>query len=269
MLQQNKLDELFEILEEARSSIKYKPEDIFSPRKKFILINSTIFTALIFFIPSVFALYYGVTSTSPTNWLRDTLVLSGYIAAITTIAYPSLVLILFLSEEWKSRKDPLKGVILYYKFSLHKYAAIVNRLQGIDKETLEYGLLQYRHTWSRFDRLILPLIGEFPKIGLFPAFFALAISADKLINGRLESVFLPLVAILGGIYIFAFIASLLREKPDQIIALLEHAIKYSKDPGHQASQSQGTGDSDGSGASTTAQAITGGERTETSPTAPA
>ncbi|PPT73377.1 hypothetical protein XaplCFBP3122_20775 [Xanthomonas arboricola pv. populi] len=108
-------------------------------------------------------------------------------------------------------------------------AQFLGRLAKFDKITLEYGLLQYKHRWSTVDGRVSLLVGDIRKIGIFPAFAAAAISVTIL--AKQDSSFMlwaPLI-LTCCFYLIAFYATGRRERPDQVIALLELVIRHAKE----------------------------------------
>ena len=104
------------------------------------------------------------------------------------------------------------------------------RLQSFNRATLEYAQLQYRHSWTSFDKRVSILAGDLRKIGLFPALAAIAMSAGTLL-GENSNVYLCVPLILAGsFYLIAFFALAQRERSDQVIALLEYAVSHTHDP---------------------------------------
>jgi hypothetical protein len=59
------------------------------------------------------------------------------------------------------------------KKDLHLDEKFITRLLRFDKETLAYGLLQYRYRWSFAEGRIVLISGELRKLGIFPALAAL------------------------------------------------------------------------------------------------
>ncbi|KCX01666.1 hypothetical protein DK27_04115 [Xanthomonas arboricola pv. pruni] len=107
-------------------------------------------------------------------------------------------------------------------------AQFIGRLAEFDKITLEYGLLQYKHRWSTVDGRVSLLVGDIRKIGIFPAFAAAAISVTILAKqGSSFMLWAPLI-LTCCFYLLAFYAIGRRERPDQVIALIELAIRYVK-----------------------------------------
>jgi hypothetical protein len=116
------------------------------------------------------------------------------------------------------------------KDALYRDAEFIKQLLTFDKATLAYGLLQYSFRWSTHERDMAALVGDLRKLGLFPALAALfiSISAAILFKGDSNPSLLFLrdfVAIVVIFYAMAFLA-LSRERPKQVIQLLEYAIQH-------------------------------------------
>ncbi|HEY4545578.1 MAG TPA: hypothetical protein VIG90_04005 [Pedomonas sp.] len=112
---------------------------------------------------------------------------------------------------------------------LHSDSNFLAQLGAFDKAILEYGLIQYRHCWDSFDGRVSLLGGDLRKLGLFPAFAAATLSAASLLEQD-SNVFLWVPLILAiCFYLVVCVAGVHRERPQQVIALLEFAIRRSED----------------------------------------
>lgn len=102
---------------------------------------------------------------------------------------------------------------------------ITEELWTFDKATLAYGLLQYRHRWSSQEGRAAVLAGDLRKLGLFPAWVALSISAAALKEDSNLILWLPIIAaaVFHTLAVVAFVSS---ERPRQVILVLEYAIQH-------------------------------------------
>ncbi|WP_235857404.1 hypothetical protein [Xanthomonas cissicola] len=107
-------------------------------------------------------------------------------------------------------------------------AQFLVRLAEFDKITLEYGLLHYKHRWSTVDGRVSLLVGDIRKIGIFPAFAAAATSCHYPSQAR--QYFHAVGALDPGLLFLSdrFYATGRRERPDQVIALLELVIRHER-----------------------------------------
>lgn len=111
-------------------------------------------------------------------------------------------------------------------------ARFLPRLLEFGKPTLEYGLVQYQHCWGSTDGRLSLFSGDLRKLGLFPALAAVTVSAASLLKQD-SNLFLWVPAILAACcYLLVCIVSFQRERPQQVIALLEFAIRLAE---HKAS----------------------------------
>lgn len=188
--------------------------------------------SLIGLLPLVFASLWlparwqrlGITPSE----LHDALLAVDWLSVFFLVVLTTTFIARLLYIAWH-RKELVPYLNPSMKDALHRDAEFIKQLLTFDKATLAYGLLQYRHRWSSSERFIALLVGDYRKLGLFPAWAALLISAATLFKGDSNPFLLflwDLVAILVILYLMAFVASLLREKPQHVIQLLEFAIQH-------------------------------------------
>lgn len=111
------------------------------------------------------------------------------------------------------------------KDKLHRDAEFIKQLLKFDKAALTYGLLWYRHRWSSPEGRVGLLVGDLRKLGLFPALAALIISIATLCKEDSNPYLWGPAAIAAGFYLMALLI-LSRERPQQVIQLLEYAIEH-------------------------------------------
>ncbi len=112
-------------------------------------------------------------------------------------------------------------------------AKFTTQLLRFNKATLAYGLLKYRHRWSSRDDRIAVLTGDLRKVGLLPALaalLALFISAAAIFfkedsNPLLFFVW-DFVVVVVIFYMMALYGLVSRERPQQVIELLEFTIQH-------------------------------------------
>lgn len=131
----------------------------------------------------------------------------------------------FFATTWHLRKQHSSIMLTVLKNDLHHDMGFITELWKIDKTTLAYGLIQYRHRWSSFERR-LALLNRKP--GLF-AVVAILISLSAAIlleekDSHLLYWGLGLAAVI--LYAAKFKAFVSLERPKQVIQLLEYAIQH-------------------------------------------
>jgi hypothetical protein len=147
------------------------------------------------------------------------LVLLPFVSLVTVSASSFYVM-------WRHRKQPYSPMWVALENDLHRDAKWIKQLWTFDKATLAYGLLQYRHHWSSLEGRAAVLAGDLRKLGLFPAWAALAVVAATLRKEDSELFLWGPVIVAAIFYLMAFVAFLSRERPNQVIQLLEYAIQH-------------------------------------------
>lgn len=123
---------------------------------------------------------------------------------------------------WKRQKRSMKTLL---SEDVLRDAHYVSLLSRFDRDTLDYGLIQYRHRWRSFDGRVAILAGNLRSLGLFPAAFSANLAAIGLYEKNVSIwLWLPLV-LMTVFHVVAMIASIHRERPDQVIELLEHVLR--------------------------------------------
>lgn len=126
---------------------------------------------------------------------------------------------------WRHRKQRFPGLLARIKLDIQADANFLTHLHGYDKATLEYALLQYRHRWNVFDGRVGLLTGDLRKLGLFPALTASAMAASTLLkNDSNMYLWMPLI-LAACFYLVAFHAHGRRERPQQVVDLIDYAIR--------------------------------------------
>lgn len=127
---------------------------------------------------------------------------------------------------WRHRKQRFPGLLARIKLDIQADANFLTQLQSYDKPTLEYALLQYRYRWNVFDGRVGLLTGDLRKLGLFPALTASAMAASTLLkNDSNMYLWMPLI-LAACFYLVAFHAHGRRERPQQVVDLLDYAIGH-------------------------------------------
>lgn len=154
--------------------------------------------------------------------LPDALLL-GYCLSLNLIfvlvIVPISIFIKWHRKEFGRYLNPSK------KDKLHRDAQFIEQLLKFDKATLTYGLLWYRHHWSSPEGRVGLFVGDLRKLGLFPALAALIISIATLFKEDSNPYLWGPVVIVATFYLLAFLV-FSRERPQQVIQLLEYAIQH-------------------------------------------
>lgn len=173
-------------------------------------------------------------------WWRPELTTLEFDDALLVIAYLFAILLLvllmtpsayFLYFKWH-RKQLAPYVSASLENALHRDSEFIKQLSTFNKATLAYGLLQYRHGHSSSEHRATAFIGDLRKLGLLPACLALFISLGSiatLFKGDKNPFFLFLAEFslaLVILYLMASLGFLSRERPQQVIQLLEYAIQH-------------------------------------------
>ena len=102
----------------------------------------------------------------------------------------------------------------------------LRRLFAFDNVALEYALLHYQRHWGIFDGRLSVFICDLRSIYLFPALILSSVAATMLLQPD-SNLTLWGSSILGCcLYLRLFSAVGQRERPEQVIALLECAVRY-------------------------------------------
>lgn len=219
MLEIERLNELFGLLETMTQAKTSYPES--SPKMQRLqkhFIRGCLFTASVFVVlalglaawqhyegPAHPAFYYVLLSV------------------------PLIPLVLFVWMNFNialdQRRQHSSIMLTALKKDLHRDAEFVTRLLKFDKATLAYGLVQYRHRWSSFERRLAALAR---KPGLFAVVAVLIyLSAALLLEEKDSYLLLWGLGIAAVIlYAEAFEAFISLERPKQVIKLLEYAIQH-------------------------------------------
>jgi hypothetical protein len=225
MLETERLNDLFTLLDEMTQSKisdpKFAPPLIMQRLEKYSR-NGFLFTALVFFVLAAWGLLYGTQRTG----FHDAL-LAVYLIFLV-LAFVSLTAVTASSLHflWHHRKQPFSPMLTALKNDLHRDEKFITQLWTFDKATLAYGLLQYRHRWLSFEGRVAGLAGNLRKLGLFPAWAAISMSAITLFkedSNLLLSVPLTVAAIFSLVALGALVSL---ERPQQVIQLLEYAIQH-------------------------------------------
>ncbi|MEO6561858.1 MAG: hypothetical protein ABIN99_02265 [Nitrosospira sp.] len=232
MLKNKKLDDLSRLLEEMT---QLKIGDPILAKLTLIMRGLAIYFLFVL-LPSVFALFWRYLErqqlgTTPPGFHNTQLVVDWLIAVYLIISILILIVSISYITWYNKRLAPYTLPSLEY--ILRRDAEFITRLLMFDKVTLAYALLQYRHRWSTAEACAAAFVGDLRKLGLIPALaalIALLISATTLLkedsNPFVWGGVVTIVAIFVIYNVMAFAAFLSRQRPQQVIQLLEHAIQH-------------------------------------------
>lgn len=227
MLETEKLDDLSRLLEEMT-----QPEISYPKFAPLLIMWRLLKYFLIGFLLTVIALFALVRwrqrlETTPPGF-HDDLLAVYLLLVVLFLAIVTTLIFGFLYITWH-RKQLVPYLFPSLKNTLHRDAKLITQLWTFDKATLVYGLLKYRHRWLSSEGRVAALVGDFRKLGLFPALAALFISAATLFkedSNPFLSFLWDFLAIVAIFYLIVFVALLSRERPQQVIQLLEYAIQH-------------------------------------------
>lgn len=227
MIKPASLNELFSLLNEM--TLAKHGENAFSPSKNFQLTEHILIISYLSSLLALVALIF-YTREFDTPPLVDQATFLLYITNIVlSIAYLLTIIIGIAQILWKQRKNPYSAIMQRLNYGLHGDLPFLSQLQKFDTATLQYALIQYRQSWGISENRVSLLTGNLRKLGLFPALAAASISASTLMKDD-SSFLLWLPVVLAAVFsIIGFIALGQRERPQQVIELLEYAIETSKE----------------------------------------
>ncbi|HDZ47068.1 hypothetical protein LCGC14_0154390 [marine sediment metagenome] len=227
MLKPTTLNELFTLLNEM--TLAKHGENTFSPSKNFQTIEKMLITAyLCSLLILVSAAIYVREFIEATEALQVILYLYLFNLALS-IAYLVTITLGLISIFWKQRKTPYSAIMYRLSLDMQGDADFLKKLYNFEKHILEYGLIQYRQSWGISENRVFLLAGNLRNLGLFPALAAASIGASKLIQeGSSLPLWLPII--LAAVFsIMGAYALGQRERPQQVIELLEYAVQHSKE----------------------------------------
>ena len=213
MLEAERLNVLFSLLEEMtqskNSDLKLAPSPVVQRLERYPLIGSLL-AALVFL---GLVLWQRLDDTPPPAGFHDVLLVVYLLLVL--LPFVSLVTVSTSSfyVMWRHRKQPYSPMWITLENDLHRDAKWIRQLWTLDKATLAYGLLQYRHSWSSLEGRAAVLAGDLRKLGLFPAWAALSMAAATLLKEDSELFLWGPVILAGTFYLMAFIAFLSTGSP--------------------------------------------------------
>lgn len=223
MIKKSELNELFSLLNQM--TLAKHGEVELSPSKQFhlaekILIITYLLSLLILVIAAIYA--QKINDTPQANQAVFYLYLLNIGLSIT---YLGTIIIGTAHILWAQRKNPYSSIMQRLNQNMHGDITFVSRLSHFEKQTLKYGLIQYRQSWGVSENRVSLLAGNLRKLGLFPALAASSIAASTLMrDGGNFPLWLPIV-LAATFSIIGFFALGQRERPQQVIELIEYVIQ--------------------------------------------
>lgn len=222
MLQTENINELFHCLEEITTS--KRPESIFqiSPKMKrlenrFILASAASFTLLV-------ALAWRSNSHPLGGCISIIFILSYILTILLSFIYSLLSIYNTALPLWKIRKTPFFVILKNLQHDLLKDAEPLHRLLAFDRKLLEYGLIQYRHCWSTFNNRLVTVFGGPLQLRLLPVLVTgLAAALNPTNQGGIYA-WLVFICV-TFLSLFTLTMAVRGERPQQVISLLEYAIR--------------------------------------------
>ncbi len=185
-------------------------------------IRGFLFTALVLLVLAVVLVAWQHHGITPPPGFYGAVLIVNLILQVLGIVYVMTV----VATAWWDGKQYFPAMLIALKNDLHHDEKFITRLWKFDKETLAYGLLQYRHRWSFAEGRVALIAGDLRKLGLFPAIAALLISAATLLKEDSNAfVWFPVIVI-TILYLVALYVLDSLERPKQVIQLLEYAIQH-------------------------------------------
>lgn len=249
MLQHRKLDALFQLLEEmtlcSRETAMPALARWMQRIEKWLMAGFA--GSMILLVGAVF--WYWSRLHQPAHHVAvPILVTVIYLAGMAfAILYMLTAIVGLMSVMWRQRHERFPGMLARVKQDLLGDTDFLARLQRFDKPTLEYGLIQYRHSYGIMDGRIALFAGDIRKIGLFPALTTAAMAAATLLKDNINAPFLWTPLILAcSFYLVGAVAIGQRERVGQVIALVEYSVGHADelpktclDAGTPASHAEG------------------------------
>ncbi|MCC5883801.1 MAG: hypothetical protein JJU25_14365 [Halomonas sp.] len=226
MIKPASLNELFSLLNEM--TLAKHRENAFSPSKNFQLAEHTLIISYLSSLLVLVALIFYTREFDTSPQANQAAFLLYIINIGLSITYLLTIIIGIAIILWKQRKNPYSAIMQRLNHDLHGDLPFLSQLQKFDTSTLQYALIQYRQSWGISENRVSLLAGNLRKLGLFPALAAASISASTLMKeGTSFPLWLPII-LAAAFSIIGFIALGQRERPQQVIELLEYAIETSK-----------------------------------------
>jgi hypothetical protein len=221
MLETERLNELFTLLDEMTQSKTSNPEVtpplILQNLKKY----SLLLTVPVFFVLIAWS-HYGTQHTG----FHYVLLAVYLIFLLLALVYLTSVTAIPLHFLWRHRKQPFSPMLTALKNDLNRDEKFITDLWAFEKATLDYGLLHYRHCWLSFEGRVEGLAGNLRKLGLFPAWAAISVSAITFIKEDIDLLLWAPLTIAALFSVVALYSLVSLERPQQVIKLLEYAIQY-------------------------------------------
>lgn len=230
MPDEDKLSALFQLLKEMTVPPRKNASRLPMPLMRRIANGMMIALVAVTFLLVIAVASYRFHSPVPSHSAAVVTSFLAFVALLLAFFYPIIATIDMAWTTWRRRGEYFPLIFEALEKSLRTDARFLARLWEFDKPTLEYGLIQYRHHWGIPDRRIGSLVGEIRKIGLLPALVTIGLAAHTMIKADSHPYVWMLLATTGALYVLGFIAMNQHERTDQVIAVVEYAIRHADDP---------------------------------------
>ncbi|WCM85465.1 hypothetical protein M5C97_09900 [Acidovorax sp. NCPPB 3859] len=223
MLKPDSLNSLFSLLEEMtliqRENGEFRPPAWLS-RSEMLTIYGYMASVMCVLIAA------WIQRTWPSPIHSFSLQLAYLAMVLFGLAYMLIAILSVGTLFWRHRKKRLAAHLARLKIDMLADRSFLMQLLKYDKATLEYGQMQYKHTWVKFDTRIGLIIGDLRKLGLFPALTASSMAASTLLKND-SNIYLWMPLILAAcFYLVGFYAQGRQERPLQVMDLLDYAIRH-------------------------------------------
>lgn len=235
MLHDENINKLFLLLKEMTLQAK-KTDSPFSPSQTAQHIERGLligFAATMLVLVAVVA-WYQRPSHQPPHDLPEPVAAIYLIGVLLMVLYVATVIVNSVRIVWRYRHERFPAILGALEIDLKADAVFLAQLRAFDKPTLEYGLIQYRNHWGRPDKRLASLAGDIRRIGLLPALTAATMTAATLMKDGSTVLFWGPLIITCCFYLMGFIVVNQRERPEQVITLLEYAVTYAGEPADAA-----------------------------------
>lgn len=230
MLQREKLDDLFQLLENMTLSSRENVAPPFSRWMQKIGKGLMIAYATAMVLLVIVVACYWLGSSQPIRGIPWPVMALYLLGMGFGILYMLTAIADLVSMVRQSQRKRFGAILAPLKQDLSKDAGFLTKLRRFDKPMLEYALIQYRHSSGTADGRIALLAGDLRKIGLFPALTAASMAAATLLKDNANPLFWAPLVVACCIYILGVGSIGQRERVHQVIALLEYTISHAGKP---------------------------------------
>lgn len=227
MIDQNKLDDLCQILERMTSAAR--TQDGFRPSRTLRRIENFVGAVCLVSLMLLISASAWIRFFDAQDKYPGLLIGIALFALLWATVCIAVMLFGFAQAVLQHWKEPYSVILSNLRNELPEDVSAVQRLLAFDKPTLELGLLRYRHCWEAFDNRFAAVIGDIRKLGMLPALAALSVAVATLLGQDANLPAWATLIVASSLYMFALYTLGRREQPQKVIRLLEYAISYAQD----------------------------------------